>query len=77
MPYNRPIFPKKLKEFPKIKETIQLGFPLFKETIRTLDEASKEFKQTQNIIVTLDEEWITDDGKIQVLPLWKFLLEES
>jgi len=45
--------------------------------LRALEEVSKEFKQTQTIIVTLDEEWISDDGKIQVLPLWKFLLEES
>jgi predicted AAA+ superfamily ATPase len=42
--------------------------------LRALEEASKEFKQTQNIIVTLDEEWISDDDKIHVLPLWKFLL---
>lgn len=42
---------------------------------RALEEASSEFNNTQNTIVTLDEEWISDDGKIQVLPLWKFLLK--
>ena len=42
--------------------------------LRALVEASKEFKQTKNIIVTLDEEWISDDKQIQVLPLWRFLL---
>lgn len=43
--------------------------------LRALEQASTEFKNTRNIIVTLDEEWISDDGKIQVLPLWKFLLD--
>lgn len=61
---------------------IQVSWSLKNEStrqreLRALEEASKEFKQTQNIIVTLDEEWISDDGEIQVLPLWKFLLEED
>ena len=43
--------------------------------LRALEEASTEFSKTQNIIVTLDEEWISDDKKIQVLPLWKFLIK--
>lgn len=42
--------------------------------IRALKEAAKEFKQTQSIIVTLDEEWTVEDDEIQVIPLWKFLL---
>ncbi len=58
---------------------IQVSWTLKNETtrqreLRALEEASTEFKKTQSIIVTLDEEWISDDGKIQVLPLWKFLL---
>ena len=42
--------------------------------VRALEEASKEFKSTQSIIVTLDEEWKSEDGAIHVLPLWQFLL---
>ena len=42
--------------------------------IRALEEAAREFSNSRSTIVTLDEEWTSEDETIRVLPLWKFLL---
>lgn len=58
---------------------IQAAWTLKNETtrereIRALNQAGKELKKTRKRIVTLNEEWTSEDGEIEVLPLWKFLL---
>lgn len=42
---------------------------------RALRQASTELPNSKCVIVTFDEEGMSEDGTIQILPLWKFLLE--
>ncbi len=42
---------------------------------RALAEAAPELDATRCIIVTFDEEGFSEDPKIEIIPLWKFLLE--
>jgi predicted AAA+ superfamily ATPase len=42
---------------------------------RALEEAAPELNATRCIIVTLDEEGFCDDSQIEMIPLWKFLLD--
>ena len=43
--------------------------------IRALGEAAPELNATRCIIVTFDEEGVCEDPKIEMIPLWKFLLD--
>jgi predicted AAA+ superfamily ATPase len=42
---------------------------------RALEEAASELDATRCVIVTFDEEGFSEDPKIEIIPLWKFLLE--
>ena len=42
--------------------------------IRALRRAGEELPPSKKYIVTLDEEWISEDNEIEALPLWKFLI---
>ena len=42
---------------------------------RALEEAAPELGATRCIIVTLDEEETREDPRIEIIPLWKFLLD--
>lgn len=42
---------------------------------RALEEAAPELGATRCIIVTFDEEGLCEDSKIEIIPLWKFLLD--
>jgi len=41
---------------------------------RALAEAAPELGSSRSIVVTFDEEWISEDPPIEIIPLWKFLL---
>ena len=42
--------------------------------LRALREAAAELNQPKCLIVTLNEEWVSDENDVEVIPLWKFLL---
>jgi len=42
---------------------------------RALAEAASELDATRCVIVTFDEEGFSEDPQIEIIPLWKFLLE--
>jgi predicted AAA+ superfamily ATPase len=51
----------------------------YKREIKALTEAMKEFKLKAALILTYDEEKTIETayGKIQVLPLWQWMLESK
>lgn len=58
---------------------IQVAWSLENEStrereLRALHDASAELEKTKCTIVTLNEEWESEDSLIEVVPLWKFLL---
>ncbi len=43
--------------------------------LRGLREASGELNKPKCLIVTLNEEWVSEENDIEAVPLWKFLLQ--
>jgi len=42
--------------------------------LRALKEAAQELRQPKCVVVTLNEEWTSEEDAVEVVPLWKFLL---
>jgi len=68
--------------FQRNKETVllQVAWQMNNEAtrdreFRALEEAAPELNATRCIIVTFDEEGSCEDPRIEMIPLWKFLLD--